>query len=404
MLRDPIRRADYDRRKGHSRQSQDYERQKREQEAKAESEKRQREQAEARKHEQEARARAESEKRQREKTEDLRREYESRAKREREEKISGWSKSLSKWSWMVFVLFIFWFGTRIRFSSFTESTEALVKISPTITKIFPTLKSPTRTPIATFTETGVNIVTSTTAANSDFPDYIDDSGVPMRYAPAGIFIMGSNKGESVEFPVHQVSLHSFYMDKFEVTNDLYKDCVQVSACQSPQYFNSATRSSYYGNPQFGKYPVIFVNWTMAKIYCEWRGARLPTEAEWEYAARGTDGRMYPWGQEIDATYANYMANDTSAVGSYEKGKSPFGLYDMSGNVWEWVLDWFQPDYYSKLSDNISNPQGPLIGSEHVLRGGSWGDNVWDLRASFRYGNPPDYQLGNFGFRCAKDAP
>ena len=206
-----------------------------------------------------------------------------------------------------------------------------------------------------------------------------------------------------EEPVHPVVLDAFSIDKNEVTNALYKACEDQGACTAPQASNSNTQSNYYGNSTFDDYPVIYVTWDQAKAYCEWRGARLPTEAEWEKAARGTDERTYPWGEKIDEFFANFnfIVGDTTAVGSYEKGKSPNGVYDMAGNVWEWVADWYSDTYYGRSPKE--NPPGPASGEMRVLRGGSWG--LWgvSVSTSYRYARDPAEGSPDLGFRCAMDA-
>jgi formylglycine-generating enzyme required for sulfatase activity len=242
----------------------------------------------------------------------------------------------------------------------------------------------------------------------------DAKGVPMRLVPAGTFTMGSDADDALaeckkyrsdcsrdwfinEEPAHQVDLDAFYMDKFEVTNARYKACVDAGVCTPPQDTNSYTRSSYYDNSQYNNFPVINVDWNQAKTYCEWRGARLPSEAEWEKAARGTDGRTYPWGEGIDCDKANYSGckGDTTEVGSYADGKSPYGLYDMAGNVWEWVSDWY--DAYP--GNTISNSD---YGTKYrVLRGGSWYDSEYVLRTSYRGRDTPDVINLYVGFRCAR---
>jgi serine/threonine-protein kinase len=223
----------------------------------------------------------------------------------------------------------------------------------------------------------------------------------MRLVPAGKFTMGSENGQSDERPVHTVYLDAFYMDKYEVTNARYAACVADGAC-TPPHESSSTLSSYYGSPQYADYPVIHVDWYQAQAYCEWRGARLPTEAEWEKAARGTDGRTYPWGNNAPtcslANFANCVG-DTSAVGSYPAGASPYGIYDLAGNVWEWVADWYDANYYA--SSPSSNPQGPSSGDGRALRGGSWYDSGSSVRASNRYWDVPDFRYSSVGFRCSR---
>ena len=252
------------------------------------------------------------------------------------------------------------------------------------------------------------------------PQLISSGEDVMVLVPAGEFTMGrSAKAEFTgcqernqdcqlsafmdEEPIHHVVLDAFSIDKTEVTNALYKACEDQGACNPPQESSSNTQSSYYGNPTFDDYPVIYVTWDQARTYCEWRGARLPTEAEWEKAARGTDGRTYPWGEKIDETFANfnYSVGDTTAVGSYENGKSPYGAYDMAGNVWEWVADWYSDTYYGRSP--AENPPGPASGEMRVLRGGSWGLVGVSVSTSYRYARDPAESSPDLGFRCATDA-
>jgi len=243
----------------------------------------------------------------------------------------------------------------------------------------------------------------TAAPAADASEITDATGVPMRLVPAGEFTMGSDSYDD-EKPVHQVYLDAFYMDVYEVTNAAYKTCVDAGRCTPPHGTSSYTRSSYYGNSQFDNYPVINVDWNQANAYCEWRGAQLPTEAQWEKAARGTDGRIYPWGDTpptcslANFSAGKYCVGDTWKAGSSESGKSPYGIYDLAGNVWEWVADWYDSSYYSISPSN--NPQGPASGEYRAVRGGSWLNNGNNLRSADRNRNVPSDSNNYLGFRCA----
>lgn len=236
----------------------------------------------------------------------------------------------------------------------------------------------------------------------------DAEGVSMRLVSAGVFTMGSDEGSDYEQPVHQVYLDAFYMDIYEVTNAAYKACVEEGVCTPPHNTSSSMRDSYYGNSEFDNYPVIYVGWNQANAYCEWRGASLPTEAQWEKAARGTDDRTYPWGEGISCNQANYYhgrehcVDDTTEVGSYESGKSPYGIYDLAGNVWEWVADWYSETYYQNSPSE--NPSGPSSGQYRVLRGGSWNYNDYVARSAYRNFYSPDDFIYDVGFRCARSIP
>jgi serine/threonine-protein kinase len=223
----------------------------------------------------------------------------------------------------------------------------------------------------------------------------------MVYVPEGEFTMGTTDGASDEQPVHTVNLDAYWMDRTEVTNGMYALCVQAGACQQPRNTSSPTQTNYYGTSQFADYPVIYVAWNDAQAYCAWADARLPTEAEWEKAARGTDARTYPWGNTVpntDLLNFNRNVGDTSAVGKYPSGASPYGALDMAGNVDEWVADWFGETYYG--SSPSSNPTGPTSSNFRVYRGGSWHDPEYFARSAYRGGDPPDYYNIVIGFRCA----
>ena len=227
-------------------------------------------------------------------------------------------------------------------------------------------------------------------------------GMTMVYVPQGDFLMGTNDGGSDAKPVHTVYLDAFWIDQTEVTNAMYEKCVTSGSCNAPHDTKSNTHPYYYNNSRFANYPVIYVDWSQADAYCKWAGRRLPTEAEWEKAARGTDGRSYPWGEGIDNNMANYATDDTTAVGSYPGRTSPYGVLDMAGNVWEWVSDWYGSAYYA--SSPAHNPAGPFSGDSRVLRGGSWSDyNGVSLKTPVRYWYVPTIADDRFGFRCAQSA-
>lgn len=238
-------------------------------------------------------------------------------------------------------------------------------------------------------------------------EIVDSKGVPMVFVPAGNFIMGSNISDAAdEKPSHSVFLDDYYIDKFEATNARYKACVDVGECDPPKhpyFFAETPKKKYYSNSQYDDYPVIYVDWNMAKAYCEWRGARLPTEAEWEKAARGdADERIYPWGDNLECGQANYYqcVNLPSEVGTYGLGKSPYGAYDMAGNVLEWVADLYSANYYQTSPGQ--NPLGPDSGQSRIVRGGSW--TKFDVRVTNRIGVAPSSATFDIGFRCASPVP
>ncbi|MEW6402884.1 MAG: SUMF1/EgtB/PvdO family nonheme iron enzyme [Chloroflexota bacterium] len=234
----------------------------------------------------------------------------------------------------------------------------------------------------------------------------DSKNAVMRLVPAGEFVMGSDSsGDANARPANTVALEAFYIDKFEVTNEMYDACAYAVECRKPLKPGTATRSSYYSNPVFANYPVLYVDWKMANAYCEWRDARLPTEAEWEKAARGTDERPYPWGsEEPDCSYANLVGciGDTAPVDQYDKGQSIYGVYGMSGNVWEWTSSLF--DFYPY--DPTDGREDLDVHGERIVRGGSWhafAGNTGNVRVDTRLKLDPGYFGAYVGFRCVRDA-
>jgi len=217
--------------------------------------------------------------------------------------------------------------------------------------------------------------------------------------PAGEFTMGSQDGDPDERPVHKVHVDAFSMDVYEVTVGQYAAFLQAKAIDQPSDWKTMNQ------PAHQKRPVANVDWADAAAYCKWVGKRLPTEAEWEKAARGTDGRLYPWGNDPPTPlHANFGKTDwnnhgvLAPIGTFEEGKSPYGIYDMAGNVWEWVSDWYDYNYYK--TSPLQNPTGPSSGGTKVIRGGAWNSSPRAMRSANRSLISPTDQ-GLDGFRCAK---
>lgn len=263
-------------------------------------------------------------------------------------------------------------------------------LMPSLTQSIPTS---TITPV--FTSTPTPLPTEIT----------DAKGVNMMLVPEGEFMMGSIDGNSDESPIHAVYLDAFYIDKYEADIGLYKECVYQNVCNLPKEY-----LEFYNNNS-GDSPIVNITWYDAVAFCEWRNTRLPSEAEWEKSAKGVDQRIYPWGNdfvEVDGSVGNYYeyARFRGSAGfvrvdSYDKGVSPFGIYNLAGNVWEWVADRYDKNYYS--SSEYKDPQGPKSGDLRVLRGGSFRDQEFSIRTTYRYKLEPSTQKYSVGFRCAKDA-
>ncbi len=262
---------------------------------------------------------------------------------------------------------------------------------------------PTAMPTDTPTATPTSMPTATPAPGATQVSAAD--GMVMVYVPAGDFNMGSLAGFPDEQPVHTVYLDAYWIDRTEVTNAMYARCVAAGACLYPMIKHSNTHFGYYYSLEYANYPVIGLKWSSAETYCAWAGRRLPTEAEWEKAARGTDGRNYPWGNGGPSSGLlnfNNPAGDTTSVGSYRFGASPYGALDMAGNVTEWVADWYAAGYYG-ISPS-SNPTGPATGQYRGLRGGSWHSDEYSVRSADRRWIEPDSREITVGFRCVLTAP
>ena len=219
------------------------------------------------------------------------------------------------------------------------------------------------------------------------------------FVPASSFTMGCSEAdtrcEADELPAHTVALRAFYLDRDEVDQAHYDGCVQDGDCELP--------SGMYDPSGTAELPVVFVDWDRAAAYCAWSGQRLPTEAEWEHAARGYGANIYPWGSvEPTCERANVFGcgDALQPVGGHPLGESPFGARDMAGNVMEWVADWYDAQYYA--TSPAENPAGPDAGTERVKRGGSYMGDADTVRVSNRVIGFP-VGLPNLGFRCARDA-
>jgi eukaryotic-like serine/threonine-protein kinase len=297
----------------------------------------------------------------------------------------------------------------------TPVIESTLTPQPLPTHVPPAIAIPTST-IETIISTPTVLPTEELVTERVSP--VD--GMPQVYIPAGTFRMGGMDVRRApnEIPDHDVTLAAFWMDQMEVTNAMYALCVYAGDCRLPQDLKSQRRPEYFNNPEFKDYPVIYVTWGQAKTYCEWAGRHLPTEAEWERAGRGDDFRTFPWGEDkANGLLANFnmLVGDTSRVGTYPAGASPFGVLDMAGNVAEWVNDFYSFDYSAAL-ENTLNPTGPQTSSNdnRVVRGGSLGDAEINIRVSKRssvlgsnLSTVPgsDVYLGDssprIGFRCAE---
>jgi formylglycine-generating enzyme required for sulfatase activity len=244
--------------------------------------------------------------------------------------------------------------------------------------------------------------TSAPAPQSGKAGIVGKDGAPMALVLAGEFTMG----DRLFGPIHRVYLDAFYMDQHEVRVSLYDAFLKATKREKPYSWQSVDMVAD------GDRPVVGVDWYDAEAYCRWAGKRLPTEAEWEKAARWTDGRTYPWGNSrLDKTKASYNWDGkrrwegyrtVSLAGSYEAGKSPYGIYDLAGNVWEWVADWYDRDAYK--NSPTRNPQGPSAGEFKVFRGGSALSHAADVTAALRNRGSPTGRAITIGFRCAQSVP
>ena len=307
---------------------------------------------------------------------------------------------------------------------------------PTPTASTAVALAPTATPSPLSTDTPFPALTDTpeaTATDAPAPTLGPEAGATriwekdesvMVYVPAGKFLMGSTENTSAaeddERPQHEVYLDAFWIDRTEVTNAQYALFLTARRNQEEggaTWFDVADEDSlivevggeYQPKSGYADHPVVEVSWYGARAYCEWAGKGLPTEAQWEKTARGTDGRFYPWGDTFDSGKLNFRdesADDgyarTAPVGSYPQGASPYGAMDMVGNVHEWVADWYDGGYYASSPEK--NPPGPDSGDGRVMRGGSWNLSAMYARAADRSSNNPAYTFDAVGFRCVHALP
>jgi serine/threonine-protein kinase len=252
------------------------------------------------------------------------------------------------------------------------------------------------------------------------------NGMVIVYIEAGDFMMGSQgdpQARADEDPQHRVFLDAYWIDKTEVTNAMFRIFSDATGYRteaeqrgSAKVYNGGVWEDVSGanwqHPRgpssnlngMDNYPVVMVSYNDANQYCSWAGGRLPTEAEWEKASRGTSGQIYPWGnQSVSAQFANYnnTVGHTTAVTEYSLGVSPFDLLNMSGNVWEWVSDWYDPSYYGKSPSSNPFGAGSSGNGTRTLRGGSWTSPDIDMRSATRSATTPDNAKENIGFRCVR---
>ncbi|MFO7680142.1 MAG: SUMF1/EgtB/PvdO family nonheme iron enzyme, partial [Chloroflexota bacterium] len=301
-------------------------------------------------------------------------------------------------------------------------------VTPSVSATQPATATHTPTPPATDTPT--SIPTSTPAQPGDLVIRETD-GMPMSYVPGGAFLMGSPDEDITaapdEKPQHEVTLDPFFMDQYEVSvaqyaaflNRLgsYKNACLEKDCVHPRFeagFTSYLLEEDQGNGKllyipltgFANFPINHVSWYGAQAYCQAMGGRLPTEAEWEYAARGSDGRIYPWGNQAPnenlAVFNSDSYEKLKPVNALPAGSSPFNILGMAGSMWEWTNDWYDEDYYSISPD--ANPTGPETGLMKAIRGGAWpNNNLADrVRAANRSNFTPDFISATVGFRCVQD--
>ena len=227
-----------------------------------------------------------------------------------------------------------------------------------------------------------------------------NDGMVQLFVPEGEFLMGKEGEPDQDSPMHTVYLDAYWIDQVEVTNSMYEKCVADNGCALP----TIRLNPYYGNWIYRDHPIVYANWFQANEYCTWAGRRLPTEAEWEKAARGTEKYKFPWGNNAPnprlANYAESLIGETVSVYRYPLGASPYGALNMVGNVREWVADWYSPTYYQEIT--LINPMGPETGFERSMRSGAYDADANEIFSTTRYKHEPHSAGLSRGFRCAED--
>jgi formylglycine-generating enzyme required for sulfatase activity len=337
------------------------------------------------------------------------------------------ARRFPNWFWFFFVLLVVGVSAILVWSvriKIPPSESANIVVTPTSSKTrdnsvlitktgqpeLPT-STATKSPPATSTSPPTTTIPATltpsprpTSTDAYLPlNIVDLFGIQMVQIPQGPFTLGTDENDPwdiVSRPAHVVGLDVFYIDKYEVSNARYKECVEAGLCSEPLEKRTKTRLSYYDDPEYVNYPVVYVSWEDAQTYCSWRGGRLPREAEWEKAAKGEEQRSYPWGDsDVDCQHANFWPDaacigDTLPVDGLAAGSSPYGVLNMSGNVQEWVSDWFQA--YPGGDPTATREYGI---THRVIRGGAYFDGSFYIQTTTRKGLKPDSAYSYVGFRC-----
>jgi sulfatase modifying factor 1 len=285
----------------------------------------------------------------------------------------------------------------------TETKQAEAPAEQPATQVPPTVTATAEPPTATTEPTATEIPPTNTPKPSATPqptvlpaEITDAHGIPMVLVPAGEFVMGSDRDQAAARPAHTVYLDDFYIDVYEVSQTRYKECLAAGGCEL-----TPGTGELLNRPVWDEHPMMDITWYDAQEYCEWRGGSLPTEAQWEKAARGTDERKFPWGNEpVTCERARYGECGwmTAPIGTHPAGASSYGVQDMAGNAWELIYDWYQQDYYSvSPAENPTGPEEPT--GYKSERGGAWFYEADLMTAIWRNNLPPTAHYLYVGFRC-----